>query len=508
MKAKVQDELKQHFRPEFLNRVDDIVVFHQLTPGRDHQDRRPDDRQARRAAAGQGHGHRAHAGGQGAAGQARATTRCSVPGRCAARSSARSRTSSPRRSSSASCAPARSWWSTSRARATRPTFTFAGEQKAAAARRPAGRDGDDAGVARAGHPAGRPADVPTTKGPPGHRPGGPFRRALRTGCPPRASHKHQRSTRPAHPPRAGRGAGGGGGASTGEVGVHIRFLLMDAFSVGGTIRVTFTAASALADRHEVEVVSVYRRRPGPRLPLDPRVRLRVLSDERVPQLPTSDPDGRLERGLGRLPSVLVPWSERRHRSFSARTDLRLARYLRGLDGGALVATRPGLAVATARWAPPDVVRVAQEHVFLANHPRALRRAIRRTYGRLDAVVTLTERDAVDYRALLGSTARARHPGRLHPLRGAVDERPVDARPQGRRRCRAAGPREGLRPAGAGLRGGAPRGTRTGRCGSTAPAVSGRCSRGWCTGTAWSAACSSWATPGTSTRSWPRPRSSC
>jgi len=32
MKAKVSDELKQHFRPEFLNRVDEIVVFHQLTP--------------------------------------------------------------------------------------------------------------------------------------------------------------------------------------------------------------------------------------------------------------------------------------------------------------------------------------------------------------------------------------------------------------------------------------------------------------------------------------------
>jgi ATP-dependent Clp protease ATP-binding subunit ClpC len=31
MKAKVQDELKTHFRPEFLNRIDDIVVFHQLT---------------------------------------------------------------------------------------------------------------------------------------------------------------------------------------------------------------------------------------------------------------------------------------------------------------------------------------------------------------------------------------------------------------------------------------------------------------------------------------------
>jgi ATP-dependent Clp protease ATP-binding subunit ClpC len=31
MKSKVTDELKQHFRPEFLNRVDDTIVFPQLT---------------------------------------------------------------------------------------------------------------------------------------------------------------------------------------------------------------------------------------------------------------------------------------------------------------------------------------------------------------------------------------------------------------------------------------------------------------------------------------------
>jgi ATP-dependent Clp protease ATP-binding subunit ClpC len=31
MKNKVGEELKQHFRPEFLNRVDDIIVFHQLS---------------------------------------------------------------------------------------------------------------------------------------------------------------------------------------------------------------------------------------------------------------------------------------------------------------------------------------------------------------------------------------------------------------------------------------------------------------------------------------------
>src|SRR6202040_3651052 len=31
MKTMVQQELKQHFRPEFLNRVDDTIVFRQLS---------------------------------------------------------------------------------------------------------------------------------------------------------------------------------------------------------------------------------------------------------------------------------------------------------------------------------------------------------------------------------------------------------------------------------------------------------------------------------------------
>jgi ATP-dependent Clp protease ATP-binding subunit ClpB len=32
-KARVLDELRKHFRPEFLNRVDDVVVFHALGEG-------------------------------------------------------------------------------------------------------------------------------------------------------------------------------------------------------------------------------------------------------------------------------------------------------------------------------------------------------------------------------------------------------------------------------------------------------------------------------------------
>ena len=62
--------------------------------------------------------------------------------------------------------------------------------------------------------------------------------------------------------------------------VIIRFLIADAYSVGGTIRTTFVTAGQLARDHEVEVVSVYRFAERPRLELDPRVRLRRLTDLR------------------------------------------------------------------------------------------------------------------------------------------------------------------------------------------------------------------------------------
>ena len=66
MKQKVNDELKQHFRPEFLNRIDDTIVFHPLTQEEivqivDLMIGRSD------AAAQQGHGPRADPGREGAA---------------------------------------------------------------------------------------------------------------------------------------------------------------------------------------------------------------------------------------------------------------------------------------------------------------------------------------------------------------------------------------------------------------------------------------------------------
>ncbi len=120
MKAKVNDELKQHFRPEFLNRVDDTIVFPQLSQDEIIQivdlmiakvDERLRDKDM---------GIELTQAAKVLPRDARATTRFSVPGRCAGRSSATSRTRCPRRSSTASSSRARSSWSTSRARPSGP----------------------------------------------------------------------------------------------------------------------------------------------------------------------------------------------------------------------------------------------------------------------------------------------------------------------------------------------------------------------------------------------------
>ena len=69
MREKVTDALKKHFRPEFLNRVDEVIVFHELTPEEVTQDREPHDPAGGQSAGGPGDGARDHPGGQGPAGR-------------------------------------------------------------------------------------------------------------------------------------------------------------------------------------------------------------------------------------------------------------------------------------------------------------------------------------------------------------------------------------------------------------------------------------------------------
>lgn len=172
--------------------------------------------------------------------------------------------------------------------------------------------------------------------------------------------------------------------------MKIVFLLHNAYGIGGTIRTTLNLAAALAERHEVEIVSMMRHRGKARFTLDPRVNLVPLVDTRPGGLDARDP-------LFAEPTQDFPVHEKRNHQYNRLMDVRVARYLEGCDADVIVGTRPGINVYLARFGPRKALRIAQEHLRYEAHGKQLRAELAPYYRTLDAVVTTTEADAAVYR---------------------------------------------------------------------------------------------------------------
>lgn len=173
--------------------------------------------------------------------------------------------------------------------------------------------------------------------------------------------------------------------------MKITFLIHNVYGIGGTIRTTLNLAAALADRHEVTIVSMLRQRARPRFAVDPRVRIVPLVDLREGSADTADP-------LLSLPAEVFPAAEKRYRQYSRLTDRRAEEYLRACDADVIIGTRPGVNVYLARFGPAGALRIAQEHLTHDTHSRKLLGSLASHYRTLDAVVTTTEADAAVYRA--------------------------------------------------------------------------------------------------------------
>ncbi|MDA0638604.1 glycosyltransferase family 4 protein [Nonomuraea sp. MCN248] len=194
---------------------------------------------------------------------------------------------------------------------------------------------------------------------------------------------------------------------------EIKILLLHANGMGGTIRTVFNLAGYLAERHDVEIVSILREDEKPFFPLDPRVRLRYLDDRLAPD---GDP---MRAMLSKMPSRLIPKDETAYHRFTLWTDLKLARFIRSLDTGVLMGTRPGLNLAMAQLALPSVITIGQEHVALKVKPESLQELIKWRYRRLDALVTLTKADLKDYQDALPKRPKklVRIPNAVPPMNG-------------------------------------------------------------------------------------------
>lgn len=191
------------------------------------------------------------------------------------------------------------------------------------------------------------------------------------------------------------------GAPARDARGEVVILLFHAYGIGGAIRSVFNVAQELARVRDVELVSVLRERDQALLPLPPGVTVTSLDDRR-----RSGRVSLLGRALSRVPSVLIHPDDDFFRSFSLRTDVLLLRRVRAVRSGVLLTTRPAFSAFAARAARPGVVLVAQEHTHLDALSGEIPAEIARTYGRLDAVVLLTERDRDNYAAMLAGSRTA------------------------------------------------------------------------------------------------------
>jgi glycosyltransferase involved in cell wall biosynthesis len=181
-------------------------------------------------------------------------------------------------------------------------------------------------------------------------------------------------------------------------------VLHNAYGAGGTIRTVIHQANALCPDHDVEIASVYRTRDAPVFAVDPRVRLVPLTELRPDGSRRTDPkdsNTRLARKLRRLPNPFPHRHDHPYRRWDPVVDAAIVRYFRSADEGILVTTRPGLNLLSARTAPRRLIRVAQDHMNLGTYRPGLRRAIIRSYPRLDAVTVLTQHDRRDYQHAFG-----------------------------------------------------------------------------------------------------------
>ncbi|OXY88893.1 glycosyltransferase family 4 protein [Streptomyces diastatochromogenes] len=168
--------------------------------------------------------------------------------------------------------------------------------------------------------------------------------------------------------------------------MKISFLINNIYGIGGTNRTVINLAEALAVRHEVEIVSVFRRATATKFEISPRVTVRALVDLRP---------GSADRGAAGSdePSEVVPRQEEFYAQYSKFTDGRIIRELQKTSADVVIGTRPSLNLFVAAHTRDGALRVAQEHMTHLAIPPAVRAEMARVYPRLDGITTVTDADA-------------------------------------------------------------------------------------------------------------------
>ncbi|MEG3632020.1 glycosyltransferase [Streptomyces poriticola] len=161
--------------------------------------------------------------------------------------------------------------------------------------------------------------------------------------------------------------------------------MRDLCHMGGVVSATQNLASALADRHDVEIVALRKVRDRSHFALDSRVSVRALTDLRA-HSPVYDGDDSLAHEF----PLRYPYPESEKSPVVSRlAEKRLFAYLADTDADVVVSSNPRITTLLAT-APGRYLKVAQEHSMPGIYSHSIRRVLfKESYPRLDAVTVLT-----------------------------------------------------------------------------------------------------------------------
>ncbi|WP_327708309.1 glycosyltransferase [Streptomyces sp. NBC_00464] len=176
--------------------------------------------------------------------------------------------------------------------------------------------------------------------------------------------------------------------------MRISFLLHSIDNFGGVPRATSSLASALAVRHEVEIVSVFRTADRPSFPPSGDVTVRYLVDRR---------EGAAQAKGGK-PSRIMPREDDWADQYTEEADGLILGHLGSCGADVVIAARPTFAAYFLAHGRHGYGRVVIDHEGSMVPSQELRERTLELYREMDGVVCLTRADMNNYQRQLGDRA--------------------------------------------------------------------------------------------------------
>ncbi|MDM5329819.1 glycosyltransferase family 4 protein [Neobacillus sp. CF12] len=188
--------------------------------------------------------------------------------------------------------------------------------------------------------------------------------------------------------------------------MKIRFLVFDIYGMGGTVRTVLNVTNYLAQSgYDIEIISVFRYRKVPFFEIDPRIKVIVLHDVVSRRKDDTSRKTKMANRLAKMKSRLIHPDDEGFHFFSVLTDIKMYNYLKTIDSGILVTTRPSFNIFASKFKNKGVAVIGQEHLNFSIYPDRLKESILKHYIHLDYLATLTDEDTEDYKKLLEGPGR-------------------------------------------------------------------------------------------------------